>query len=202
MTDTTERVPEANVESFFLNRWSPRSFDPKFDISAKDIESLIEAARWSPSCYNEQPWRFLVSLRNDANFDKYLNLLVSANQEWAKDASALGFIVAKRDFRKKDGENYHSDFDCGAAWMALTLQAYRKGLHTHGMGGIKYEQIYESLDIPKDDYKVICAFAVGQVGSPEKLPSDLEEAERHHSGRLHQEKIFTRGSFKELLKAS
>ena len=196
----TERVPEANVESFFINRWSPRSFDPNFALSSIEVETLIEAARWSPSCFNEQPWRFLIAHRGDPNYEKFLNLLVSANQAWAKDASVIGFIVGKRNFRKKDGENYHSDFDCGAAWMSFTLQAYRKGLHTHGMGGVKYEQAYETLKVPKDEYKIICGFALGQVATAERLPDDLEKQELNHSGRLSPKEIFTFGDFESLNK--
>ena len=190
----TTRIPEASINTIFINRWSPRAFDPHFTLEEKDIETLIEAARWSPSCFNEQPWRFIVAAKQDDEFDDFIELLVPANQKWAKDAALIGFLVAKKDFTQKDSENKHARFDSGAAWMALTLQARSHGLHTHGMAGINYDDVYDKLEIDKNEYDLICAFAVGQRGDKDQLPEKLKDQEEPNN-RKALEEIYFRGKF-------
>lgn len=190
----TTRIPEASINTIFINRWSPRAFDPNFILEEKDIETLIEAARWSPSCFNEQPWRFVIASKQDKEFDGFVDLLNEANQKWAKDAALIGFLITKRKFTQKDNENKHARFDSGAAWMALTLQARSHGLHTHAMAGIKYDEIYDQLEIDKNEYDLICAFAVGQMGDKDQLPEKFKEQEEPNN-RKEQEEIYFRGKF-------
>ena len=173
--DFSNRDPSENTDPIFPGRWSPRSFRRE-EIPASVLSAVFDAARWSPSCFNEQPWTFLTA-DSGAEFDLFLSLLVDANQVWAENASLIGFIVAARHFSGKDRENRWSEFDCGAAWMALTLQARTFGLYTHGMAGVRYEEVYEKLGIDKTRSKVVCGFALGILDVPEKLPEDLRERE-------------------------
>ena len=159
------RENDAPVKDLFIDRWSPRSFDNDFELSSREFASLFEAARWSPSCFNEQPWTFLVARKSDKHFEEFLGLLNDFNQKWAKDSSLIGFIVSKKDFDKTGELNKHAHFDCGAAWMSLTLQARDLDLYTHGIGGVDYDKAYEKLNIPSETHDLICAFAVGKNAS-------------------------------------
>lgn len=176
--DFSQRQPEDGVDELFFKRWSPRSFQ-KVELPQEVIESIIEAARWSQSAFNEQPWRFLTSTRQ--TFPKFLNLLVERNQLWAKNASLLGFIIAKKNFTHNDKPNKWANFDSGAAWMALTLQARKFGLYTHGMAGIKKEEIYQEFDIDQEKFRVICAFTLGVIDKPELLDESFQKMEKPSS---------------------
>jgi len=169
---------EADVDELFLKRWSPRSFQNK-PLPEEVVKKIIEAARWSQSAFNEQPWRFLTS--TSSTFDKFLGLLVERNQEWAKNASLLGFIVTRKTFSHNDKNNRWANFDAGAAWMGLTLQARKLGLYTHGMAGIKRDEVYETFNIDKKEYRVICAFALGIIDKPEKLDESLKKKKKPSS---------------------
>ncbi|MFC1898661.1 nitroreductase family protein, partial [Candidatus Cloacimonadota bacterium] len=154
--DYSQRDAGQAVDELFINRWSPRSFK-KEKLPFEIIKSVIDAAHWSQSAFNAQPWRFLTS--TEQTFDDFLSLLMERNQMWAKHASVLGFIIAKKKFKHNDKPNKYANFDTGASWMGLTLQARKYGLYTHGMAGIKKEEVYEAFGIDKDNYRVICAFA-------------------------------------------
>ena len=103
-------------------------------IPSDNLKKIFDAARWSPSCVNEQPWLFFTASRDSDSFSDFLACLKESNQLWAKNAGTIGFLVSRRFFKTKDRENQLADFDCGASWMALTIQA-RFRYFTHGMGG-------------------------------------------------------------------
>ena len=157
--DYGARNPHKSGNQLFFKRWSPRSFK-KTEIPDNILESIFDAARWSPSCFNGQPWVFITS-SGRTNFDLFLSLLSDKNQRWAKNASLIGFILARRRFEFNENINSWANFDCGAAWMALTMQARMHGLYTHGMAGIKKNEVYKTLAVPEDTYEVICGFVIG-----------------------------------------
>jgi nitroreductase len=174
--DFSRRNPAPEVDESLWQRWSPRAFR-KVAIPAETLTAIIDAARWSPSCFNEQPWLILTAATAD-DFALYLSLLNEKNQQWAVNASVLGFMVARRHFAHNGKPNRWAAFDTGAAWMALTLQARKFGLYTHGMGGIDTQEIYRQLAINEETHEVICGFAIGLIDTPEKLPTeDLRERE-------------------------
>ena len=173
--DRSRRDIAPGVSPLFANRWSPRALH-KVDIPADVLTAIFEAARWSPSCFNDQPWIFITST-DEASFDRYLGLIVEGNRSWARNASVLGFAIARRHFAHNDTLNDWSAFDTGAAWMAMTLQARQYGLYTHGMGGIHKDAVYTQLNINREKYEVICGFAIGALDRPETLPRDLRERE-------------------------
>ncbi|MGV6808074.1 MAG: nitroreductase family protein [bacterium] len=185
-TTSENRDALAGVNTLFVNRWSPRAFK-KEPLDNKTLARVIDAARWSPSCYNEQPWRIYTS--DDATFDEFASLLVDANQAWAKHASVLGLVVGKRFFSHNGKPNPTFEFDCGAAWMALTLQARFEGLYTHGMAGLHYDAAAEYLKIDPDNEKVIMGFALGKMGDPSSLNETLREKESP-SGRRPLDEIW------------
>jgi nitroreductase len=177
MNKNEQRHTQAKVDSLFPDRWSPRSFNPDYELKDEDLRSLIEAARWAPSCFNEQPWKIHVAKRGTKAFETFLACLVESNRKWAKNSSLIGFFMGSKNFSKNGKPNSTYEYDCGSAWMSLTLQARKLGLYTHGMAGVEYDKISEVLKIQNGQERVIAAFAVGQKDSPEKLPEDLKNKE-------------------------
>lgn len=172
--DFSDRNPANGVDAWLSQRWSPRSF-VKTPIADADVEVLFDAARWAPSCFNDQPWQFHVS--SDDNFQAYLDLLMEGNQAWAKNASLLCFVVVRKTFVHNDKPNAYAEFDAGAAWMALSLQARKMGLYTHGMGGIKHDEVASYLKLD-DNHKVICGIAIGVADEASALPADMASREK------------------------
>ncbi|MES2663319.1 MAG: nitroreductase family protein [Pseudomonadota bacterium] len=173
--DFSQRSPSSLTDPLFFERWSPRSFQ-KHSIKQDQLTAIFDAVRWSPSCYNEQPWQFYTS--TEKSFDQFLNLLVEANQLWAKNTSIIGFITARQFFNKNGKPNAHADFDTGSAWMALALQAEKLGLHAHAMAGFDASQAKQFFKIDPIKERVICAFVIGKRAEPEKLPANLSAIEK------------------------
>ncbi len=149
------------LDKLFVERWSPREFLSD-TISDEDIETIFEAAHWSPSCFNEQPWRFVYARQQD-DLEKFRSTLVEGNQTWANQAPLLIYVFSKKHFSQNDKPNRWADFDSGAAWMALTLQANMLGLHTHAMGGYDPDKAFTVTNMDPDKYDVVCAIAVGKI---------------------------------------
>jgi len=154
------------IENIFTQRYSPYTFADT-PISDNEREAMFEAARWSPSCYNEQPWRFVFA-KNKSDIEKFQSTLVEANQTWANHAPMLIYLFAKKSFTQNDKPNRWSAFDVGAAWMALTFQANKLGLHTHAMGGFDRDRAYGVTGVDEKEYDVLCAIAVGKSGDTVK----------------------------------
>jgi nitroreductase len=182
------RTPESNkLHKMFIDRWSPRSFlsDP---ISEEDIRSLFEAARWAPSCFNEQP-HYFVFARDKKDLELFQSVLMDTNRAWAKMAPLLVIVFSKRRFDKTGKENRWADFDAGSAFMSLVLQAHDLGLSCHGMGGFDQEKAYEVTGVNKEEFNAICVVAIGKKGSPDALPEQLRERETP-SGRKPLREVF------------
>jgi nitroreductase len=181
-TETTaarsEKIADTlpSVHELIRRRWSPRSFSPR-EVSAQDLETILEAARWAASSNNEQPWRFLVARKSDgAAYEKILSLLVPGNQAWAKTAPVLLIMAAKRTFSNSGAPNRYNLHDAGQALAHLFLQATALGLHAHGMAGFDAERAHKELGIP-DDYDLGAAVALGYLASPDQLPERYRQGE-------------------------
>ena len=174
MADSPSRDAYPGVMPQFVDRWSPRAFEPG-EVPDETLTRIVEAARWAPSCFNEQPWRIYTS--HPGNFEEYLGLLVEANQVWAKNASVIGFFVAKRHFARNGKANDVAGFDTGSAWMSLALQALSEGLHTHGMAGIHHDAVAEYLGLDTQEDQVMMGFVLGYQGDAANLPEALRERE-------------------------
>ena len=165
----------SKLDNMFIERWSPRAFLPD-PIEQDDINTLFDAARWSPSCFNEQPWRFVYAQQPN-DLENFRTALMESNQVWANQAPLLVFAFSKKTFTHNDKPNRWADFDTGAAWMALSLQANKLGLYTHGMGGFDPDKAYTVTGMNPDEYNVICAIAIGKRGDSSTLPEGLSEGE-------------------------
>jgi nitroreductase len=174
-----EKLAEADtaIHDLFRQRWSPRAFSPR-DVSNEDLRSMVEAARWAASSYNEQPWRFFVARKSDpgGGYNRFLSVLVPANQAWASSAPVLIIMTAKKNFTHTGADNYYALHDAGQALAHLMLQATALGLHAHAMAGFDHEKARKEIGIP-DDYAIGAAVALGYVGNPDQLPEQLRKAE-------------------------
>lgn len=163
------------IDDQFIDRWSPRSFK-KQEMDKNDLFSILEAARWAPSCMNEQPW--LLFYPEDSNqLKSFQNLLVPANKVWAENASTLLYLFARKNFKKDGSINRHAPFDCGAAWMSIALQARKLGFYSHAMAGIKLDEVYKAFNLSEKEYECMCAIAIGFKAEKELLPEKLQERE-------------------------
>ncbi|MBY0529828.1 MAG: nitroreductase family protein [Rhabdochlamydiaceae bacterium] len=188
-----ERNPNFPIQPFILNRWSPRSMTAE-SLSDEELLPLFEAARWSPSSYNNQPWRFFYAKRNTPLWPIFFNLLVEPNQEWCKNAAALVCIVSKKRFDHNNKPCRTHSFDTGAAWMAMALEGASRGFVVHGMEGFDWELAARTLEIP-EDYQIEAMAAIGKRGPIDLLPSHLKEREKP-STRKTLEEIAIEGKFK------
>jgi nitroreductase len=146
-------------------------------LPAGALRSLLEAARWAPSSYNEQPWTFVVARREDeAEFRAMLGCLVDVNQAWARNAGALILTVARTAFSHNGKPNRHAFHDVGLAAANLSLQATAMGLVVHQMGGILPEKAREIYQIP-EGYEAVTGIAVGHPGDTGQLSEQFREAE-------------------------
>ncbi len=191
---TNNRTSPYQINNMFLDRWSPRAFSAK-SVSEKTAKTIFEAARWAPSCYNEQPWRFLYALKGEKH-ELFLSLLVKQNQIWAHKAPLLSFMLAKNKFSLNNKENKWAQFDCGAAWLSAALQANELGLHAHAMAGFKPEKAYEKLEVDPDEYTIVCAIAFGYKEDPDELPPTLQKNE-FPSSRKELSELIKEGRFKK-----
>lgn len=179
------RVPDWDIDSMFTDRWSPRALAPE-PLSDREVQTLFEAARWAPSCFNEQPWLFVYATAPEER-RKLAACLAPKNQLWAGQAPLLIFVLARRTFRKGGKENRHAPYDAGAAWMALALQARKLGLYAHAMAGFNLEKAHEVLGASKEEYHVMAAVAVGRKTEDTGLPEDLRAMESPNSRKPHAE---------------
>ena len=187
------RKPEYDINPLILSRWSPYSMTGE-EISDKELMSLFEAARWAPSSFNGQPWRFIYAKRDTKDWDRLFNLLVEGNQGWAKNAAALVVIISRKNFERNNKPSKTHTFDTGSAWENMALEASSRGLAIHGMEGFDYDKAKTDLGIP-DDYEVCAMVAIGKKGKKEDLPEGMQQREVP-SGRKPLKEIVMEGQFK------
>lgn len=172
MTDSPNRKPEHAVEPLFVRRWSPRAMSGE-PIPVAELMRLFEAARWAPSSYNGQPWRFLWARRDTPHWARLFDLLGESNRTWAHRAAALVVVVSRTLFEHNGQPARTHAFDAGAAWENLALQGTAQGLVVHGMQGFDYDRARRELRVPAE-FDVQAMIAVGRPGRVE----DLTEAQR------------------------
>jgi nitroreductase len=164
------------VHDLIRERWSPRAFADK-PIPQNILRSIFEAARWAPSSMNEQPWAYIVAVKDDkSNFDKILSTLMEFNAGWARNAYVLAIAVTKLAFSKNNSPNRNAKYDTGAASALLSMEATWNALAVHQMGGFDPEKARQTFGIP-EGWEAIAAIAIGYPGDPESLPQPLKDRE-------------------------
>ena len=182
------------IHDLLRARWSPRAIDPDRLVTAAQVAVLIEAARWAPSCYNEQPWRFLVFDGSDpAALARARDCLVEGNA-WARRAPVLLLSVAFESFRRNGKPNRHAQHDVGLASENLALQAAAGGLAVHMMAGFDAERARREFHIP-EGFTPMAMIAVGFPASPDLLPAPLRERELAPRERLPVSEIAFAGGW-------
>jgi len=178
--DTTplERPAPADhpVHRLIAARWSPRALDPDRPVEREKLESIFEAARWAPSCFNDQPWNFLVFTAENPEAREKARECLSEGNAWAHKAPVLIFSVARKNFTHNGKPNRFAEHDQGMASVLAALEAVNRGLCFHQMAGFSRKKLAEYFGVP-EGYEVMAAVAVGYPGKIADLPPDKREAE-------------------------
>jgi nitroreductase len=188
-------TPNVSVSPRFPGRWSPRAMSGA-PLTREEVMVLLEAARWAPSCFNAQPWRFVFALKGTEGWQSVFDALVEGNRVWAKKAGAFVVVITRREFERNDRPNPTHSFDGGAAWMSLALQAAENGLVAHAMQGFDENAARRALTVP-NGYDIPAIIALGHPGEVETLPENLRERETP-SPRKKLEEIVFEGDFRRL----
>ncbi len=168
-------VTDAPILDVLAERWSTRIFDPNAPIDEAALASALEAARWSPSANNTQPWRFIVTRRGSDAFASIHAALRDFNKAWAGNASVL--LVAVAQTATDDGSPMHfGQYDTGQAVAHFTVQAHAGGLSTHQMGGFDRAAVKSAFDLP-ESFAPLTVIAVGALGDVDNAPEDLRGRE-------------------------
>jgi nitroreductase len=196
MTTANSRTAAHAIDPLFLERWSPRAFTGE-PISEAELMTLFEAARWAPSSFNSQPWRFIWARRDTEHWPHFLGLLSEYNRSWARNAAALVVLISKTTMlprgADKEVPSVTHSLDAGAAWQNLALQATRSGWAAHGMAGFDMPRAAVELGVPSG-YRVEAAIAIGRRGDKSVLPESLQ-AREVPSDRLPLAQIVSEGCF-------
>ncbi len=166
-----------HIHSIIRERFSTVTFSSK-PVEEDKLSALFEAARWAPSAFNEQPWRFIVGVKGkDDNYEKIYNTLMEPNQAWAKFAPVLVISIASKNSSVTGKPNRFAQYDTGMAVGNLLTQATAMGLFVHQMGGFSVTNAKEFFKID-DSYEVMAAMAIGYKGDMELFPEYIKEREQ------------------------
>jgi nitroreductase len=191
-----QAVTSEEIHPILKNRWSPRAFS---DIAVENskIVRMFEAAQWSPSASNEQPWSFIIGLKGDETYNKIYDILVEFNQLWAITAPILILNCGRTMSQKNAGKpNTHYLYDAGQAAAHLTFQASSDGLFVHQMAGFDAEKAAEAFSLP-DDFVAVTVIAVGYIGDPEQLHPNQKKMEYNQRERRDLSQTVFSGKFGE-----
>lgn len=172
---SSNRTSEFDVHPLILSRWSPRAMSGE-SITYEELMTLFEAARWAPSCFNDQPWKFYYATKESPKWNDVFSLLVEFNQSWCKNASTLIILTSQKVFSHNGKPNRNGISDAGAAWENLALQASSMGLIARGMGGYDVDKARLFLNL-NEDTEIVQMIAIGKPGGKEMLPAELQEKE-------------------------
>jgi len=177
-------ITDQKIDKVLAERWSGRAFDPTMPVSDDTVVSLCEAARWAPSCFGDQPWRFIVwnKFQDEVSWQKAIDTLSPGNQDWARNAPLLILAASVKTFSHNGSNNRWVGYDSGAASISLCLQATSMGLMSHQMGGFDGDKVRAEFSLP-DDIDLWAMIAVGYPAgldglNEQQLERELKERER------------------------
>jgi nitroreductase len=187
-------ITQTPIHDILANRWSPRAYDASKPVSQTQIMSLLEAARWAPSCFGDQPWRFVVfdKTTNPDAWQQAFECLVPGNQTWAQHAPVLLLICANTLFGHNEKSNRWAPYDTGAATENLCLQATALGLAAHQMGGFDVAKAQAAFAVP-EQFTLMAMVTVGYATTADILPDDLRERELAARARRPLGELFFNG---------
>lgn len=161
------------IHDLLARRWSPRAIDQQRPVRREQLAAMLEAARWAPSCFGDQPWRYLVldRFRNAEAWQRAHDCLTDKNKAWVRETPVLLVSFADSVFRKNGKPNRWGQHDVGAASENLALQGMALGLVVHQMGGFDREKIREAFGVP-ESFTAMAVIAIGHPGDPDELPEE------------------------------
>lgn len=192
MTKFLQRESTYPIMPLFLSRISYRALSEE-RLTEDELMSLFEAARWAPSSYNNQPWRYLYARRGDPEWDVMYRSLIDWNKTWCATADTLVVVISRNNFELNNKPSVTAQFDTGASWMGLAMEAAARNIIAHGMQGFDYEAIRKDFAIP-EGFTIEAMVGIGKPGNPERLPPEMR-AKDVPSDRKPLSQIISRGRF-------
>lgn len=194
LATTKEAQTDYPIHKLIKKRWSPRAFSDK-PVDKDLIRQLFDAARWAPSSYNEQPWRFIIATKQDPDtYNELAQVLNEYNAEWATGAPVLGLTIAKEQFSRNGNPNKHAAHDVGQAMAYLTFEATKHNIFIHQMAGILPDKARDIYTIPQG-YSPVTMFALGYLGDPDSLAEKFQKGEQAPRSRKSIDDIMFEGEF-------
>ncbi len=189
-------ITSTPINATLANRWSGRAYDAGKAVSQEQIITLLEAARWAPSCYGDQPWRFIVWDKNTdaAGWQKAFDCLVPSNQSWVKNAPVLLLTTADSLFSHNLKPNRWAQYDTGAAAENLCLQASAMGLMAHQMGGFDAAKARVAFAVP-EQYTPMAMMSAGHPAAIATLSGEVLERETAPRARRELGELFFSGTW-------
>ncbi len=189
MINTIDKVKQDKIADtdheiidLLKQRYSPRTFKNE-KIKKEDLQKIFEAARWSASSNNLQPWRIIHAEKDTEAYQSIYNCLSEFNQKWADNAPVLMLTAYKVNNNKGD-ENFHALHDLGLCMGSMTVQAEHLGVGLHHMAGVNWKKAQDVFDVP-DGFHITTAVAVGYYGGDlNKLSKDLQKQETANRERI------------------
>jgi nitroreductase len=198
MTIPKPATTQQPIHDIIANRWSGRAYDASKPVSKEQIISLLEAARWAPSCFGDEPWRYVVCNKADnmQAWQAAFDCLVPGNQGWAVNAPVLLLICADTVFRANGKPNKWAPYDTGAATENLCLQAAASGLMAHQMGGFDADKARASFKVP-ERYQILPMVTVGYQAPADTLSDEVKERELAARNRQPLGELFFDGAWEK-----
>jgi nitroreductase len=194
-------ITQVAIDQTIANRWSGRAYDATKPVTHEQVIALLEAARWAPSCYGDQPWRFIVwnKCEDAAGWQQAFDCLVQGNQGWAKDAQVLVLVCADTLFGHNQKPNRFAQYDTGAAVENLCLQATALGLMAHQMGGYDADLAREKFNVP-EQYTLMAMLTVGYPADINSLSGETLQRETAQRSRKPLSEVFFTGQWGNSIK--
>lgn len=189
-------VTQVHIHDIIANRWSGRAYNNAKAVSREQTLSLLEAARWAPSCYGDQPWRLVVwnKAENSPGWQAAFDTLAPGNQGWVVDAPLLMLACADTLFNHNSQPNRHAQYDTGAAMENLCLQAETLGLMAHQMGGFDAEKMRVVAAVPPR-FTLMAMISVGYPADPSSFSAEVAQRESATRSRRALGELFFSGSW-------
>lgn len=180
MSEKSKKIKEADtdhpIHELLTRRWSARAFASK-PISDDSLQSFFEAARWSPSSMNAQPWMYIYAHKSDTEaYEKLSSCIMDGNKQWCDNAPLLILSLANTIFTASGDKNRHALHDVGSANTSLLIQAASMNVYGHMLGGFHYERTRKVFKLPKH-LEPVCFIALGYLDDPENLEEPFRTRE-------------------------
>jgi len=193
MGESNFRQTEYSPNKMFIERRSSRALSGE-PLNDEELFSILEAAKWAPSSYNAQPWRFIYIKNGSPAWDKLFSLVMDLNQIWMKRAAVMVLVLSRQNLKLDGQPNDMASFDTGAACENMALEATQRGLIAHPVGGFYKDRVKEAFQI-SDDYKVEVIIALGRPGDATLLPEGMQ-AKESPTDRLPLSSLISEDEFK------